>query len=470
MQAHDRLELLKGRIAPAFVDAAAAELDRMAGEAGWSTRRGTKTFDELIDTVRRDLSMASDLRRAMHTLRTRIIDADVSQRLDAVQPRVAVGVTTDGELSAAAFAYPDGSFLVLIDHALMLSTWLAAQVAAVLAPHAADATEPADGIAVSDACAAIRLALIRPAVGARAGLVPPLLLSESEMALAASLTSEIDQFLLAHELAHILLGHFNAGTRALGALVGPSTTSDRAIEREHEADLLALTLVLDDIDQGRTGGEQLPLRLAAIRLALVLIDVYERTCFVLQPTSHPPAAQRFAFLRQRALEPWFGRSLDDLLAPLSALVAALAAPPAEDLTFAAGRVDRGLEGRLDRRLWDAPRWADLAQLGGLVIPRPATARRALGHAFPPGADGDQRLAKLIGELLADASTLELVADARRGEPLTRLRLIEATAPLLAARGRDDLDVWAVAGLMVPAMRELAQPLLAVHDAQPRDDG
>ena len=381
MQAHERLELLKGRVSAVVVESAAAELERMAREADWSVRSGVGAFDDVVDAVRHDQSMAGDLRRAMTTLRSRIVDADVVRQLEALDGRLAVGVTADGQLSAAVFAYPDKSFLVLVDHSLMLCIWLAAQIAVALRGHEATPDTAGNGIAVDDGLAAIRLALARPAVGARAGLLPPLLLAEPEMALAASLTAEIDQFLLAHELGHVLLGHFTDQRRALGALVGPSTTADNTLELEHAADLVALTLVLEDIDHGRVGTEHLALRLAALRLGLVPIDNYERTCFVLQPTSHPPAAERFAFLRARALEPWFGSHLEDLLRPFTDLVRALASPPTEDLAFAVGRVDRGLGGRLDRALWDATKWADLAQLGGLVVPRPATARRALGHAF-----------------------------------------------------------------------------------------
>lgn len=453
MLAHERLKLLAGRYASDVVEEATKELGRMAIDAGWAMRPGTPAFDEWIDAVRRDQSMAGDLRGAMMTLRSRVVDAGLAERLDALDGRIAAGVTADGVLSAAVFAYPDDSYLVLFDHALMLCMWFAAQLAAV------SASDSGGGIAPEDACAAIQLALARPAVAARAGPLPPLLLSEAEMALASELTAEIDRFLFAHEMAHVLLGHFAEGRQALGALVGPSTTADGAIDREHAADLLALTLLLDDIDQGTTGTEQLPMRLAAVRLALVLIDRYERTCFVLQPVSHPPAAARFALLTDRALTPWFGEQLPALLAPLTSFIRAIAAPPGEDLTFAAGRVDRGLDGRLDRALWDAKHWAQVAQLAGFVVPRLETARRDLRHAFPATADGERDLAALIAELVADPATQQLVARAAGGEPLTRLGLVEHAGELLAARGRTELAVWAIAGLMASVIHDLAEPLI-----------
>jgi hypothetical protein len=459
VQAHDVLEHLQGRLADDGLEAASAEIARVARESGWAIGPGHEAFDEAIAEVIRERSMRGDLRRVWQMFLRRVTEPTVKARLDELAQRMALGSLTDGELSAAVFAYPDQSYLILVDHGLMLCTWLVAQLGSCLVRSSGDPQE-GPAVAIDDALAAIRLTIARPAVGARAGLLPPLILSDARFRTAAALAAEMDLFLMAHEAAHVLLGHFAAGRRALGALSGPAVTSDDTRAFEHEADLLALTLALDDIIQGDAELELAPLRVAGAWLALGLIELYERTCFVLQPTSHPPAAARFAALRERALKPWFGDDLDAVLAPLAPLAEGLIAPATEDLAHAVGRVERGLDGVLDRHLWRASDWADLAQLGGLVAPRPARARQALAGAFPATTNGERALAAFLGDLAAAPATQQAIAASHAGEPLTRLALVDLAAVLLTERGRDDLPVWAIAGLMTPTIREVAEPGLA----------
>lgn len=451
MLAHDRREWLQGRyVDDGAVQGAATEIRRIVSEARWDNVLSADAFTDTVEQVVRDRSMVGDLQRAWRLLQGRVSDPELQGRFDSLGDRLALATATDGELSAAIFRYEDDSFLLLVDHGLMLCTWLTAQLAAAVAEPA----EERSPVAVEDAVAAVRLAIARPAVGARAGLVPPLLLTARQFSLAAALAAEMDMFLVAHEVAHPLLGHFSEHRHALGALAGSAVTSDHAPAAELAADVLGLTLLLDDIDHGRTNPEHLPLRLAAVRLTLAIIDLYEKTCFALQPTSHPPAAARYALLRQRALEPWFGDDLDALLAPLAAFTDALQAAPTEDYVHAAGRVDRRLGALLDRPLWDGPSWARLAELAGLIVPRPTRCRQALRSWFP-SQPGDDDLAAFLAELLAEPATRDLAAAGRQGHVLTRLQLVEHVATLLTARGRPELPVWAVAGLLVPTLRRLS---------------
>lgn len=433
----------------------------MAREAQWSNVLPEGALTEVVDQVSRDRSMVGDLQRAWRLLRDRVTDPAVRGQIDALDSRLALATATDGQLSAAIFRYEDESCLLLVDHGLMLCTWLTAQLAAAVVGGTASAAGAP--VAVKDAVAAVRLAVARPAVGARAGLVPPLLLPASDFPLAASLATEMDMFLVAHEVAHPLLRHFSEQRRALGAVAGSAVASDHAPAAEHAADVFGLTLTLDDIDQGRAGAEHLPLRLAAIRLTLAVIDLYEQTCFALQPTSHPPAAVRFALLRKHALLPWFGDDLEMLLVPLAAFAEALEAAPEEDYAHAAGRVDRGLGALLDRRLWDAPTWAQLAELAGFVAPRPARCRQALAPWFPQRT-GERELAEFLGGLLAEPATRALAASARQGQVVMRLQLLEHVAGLLVERGQQELPVWAVAGLLAPALRRLSRLIVPDGDA------
>jgi hypothetical protein len=454
MLAHERLEQLQGRLQLDTFDAAAAELTRIAKEGGWDVGPGDPVFDEVVADIAADQAMVGDLRRAWRLLKARVRDPQTKARLGALDERIALGTATDGEISAAVFAYPDTSYLVLVDHGLMLCTWLAAQLAAVLAPASAGQAPADSGVEVEDAVAAMRLAIVRPAVGARAGFLPALLLPKANFHLAASLAREMDIFLLAHEVAHVMLGHFQDGRQAAGAVAG-SVMADRGIEDEHAADTVALTLLLDDIDSGDTGPEHLPLRLAGVSLTLALIESYERTSFVIQPTSHPPAHERFAHLRRQALQPWFGDDLEALLAPLRRFADALERPPTEDLFHAVGRVDRGLSGFLDRPLWRTSDWSEFAQLGSFVVPRPERARQALGARYPRDDAGDAALQMLLSDLVEDPKTQALIEQASQGEVVRRLALLDHTAALLTDRGLEKLPVWAVNGLLVEALRELA---------------
>lgn len=405
MLAHDRVEWLQARYAAGPVKAATEEIRRVARDAHWADVLSGDAFTETIDEISRDRSMVGDLRRAWQLLQDRVTDSKLRGEVEALNGRLAMATAADGELSAAIFRYDDDSCLLLVDHGLMLCTWLTAQLAAALIQRSGGKSDRSP-IAIEDAVAAVRLAVARAAVGASAGLVPPLLPSATELALAAALVREMDMFLLAHEIAHPLLGHFSDQRRALGALAGTAVTSDHAPSAEHLADAFGLTLLLDDIDHGRTSTEHLPLRLAGVRLTLAVIDLYEQTCFAVQPTSHPPGAIRFALLRKRAVQPWFGKDLDALLQPLAAFADALEAAPLEDYAHTAGRVDRGLGDLLDRQLWDAGSWADLAQLAGFIAPRPARCRQALAPWFSP-QPGAKELADFLGDLLADPSVRDV---------------------------------------------------------------
>jgi hypothetical protein len=450
MEAHEQLRLLRGRLPTEMLEAAAAELARMAATAGWKNVPGDETFDEVVAGVLRTGSMGEQIERAWALLRARVTDDAIQASLDALSSRIAVGAVTEGELSAAVFAYADGSYLIVADHGLMVLTWLAAQLAAVLCDDSrfglrADIPR----IAVADAVAALRLGVARPAVGARAGLVPALTLPEERLALAGALVMEIDLFLIAHELAHVLLGHFRAERRALGAVAGSAILSDNAIHAEHAADLLALTFLLDDLEAREVSVAVAALRLGAVRILFALIELYEQACFVLQPSSHPPAALRFDHLQKMALEGWFGGNLGKLLAPFAALPEGLASEP-DPLFHAVERVDRGLDAFLDRNLWDPSVWAEVAQLGYFVFPPLTAARRAL---LAVAGDDEDRVAELLASVLADPRIAALVA-ARRGGILTRLELLDHVAEVLSRSSLPSAPVWAVSALVAATMPRL----------------
>ena len=80
--------------------------------------------------------------------------------------------------------------------------------------------------------------------------------------------------------------------------------------------------------------------------------------------------------------------------------------------------------------------------------------------------GDEQLATLLAALLADPTTIELVVTAAAGEVVSRLRLIDHVATLLPRHYQEHLAVWAVTGLLVPALRVLLPTLYAGDPSDP----
>ncbi|MGW5083059.1 hypothetical protein [Micromonospora echinospora] len=406
---------------------------------------------------------ADDTRRAWSALRERVRDVHVSRRLAEITDSLVLGATSGGEVSTATLTFPDNSYLIMMDHGLSNLTWLIAQLFVVsrrtpLLGH----PPPGNPVGITAAAQALRLTTARIAGGGRAGVNPSLVLGRDELALAGALVREIDIFVLAHEAAHILLGHFSEDHSGLTAVGHPSQLLGRRPHEETAADLLAVTLQLDDmLSTGEGDDRVIALRLTAVRLFLALLELYERSMFVVQPTSHPPAAARWRTIVSERLTRWFddsGRLQYDDIELVRTLRELDAIPRLSD----AAAVHSGMGERLDRALWSFHEWSQVAALGHFLMPAPAEALAALTRwpGWPADADVESEIAGLVAEVLAAEEARAIVRAAVSGEQVVS-RLAAAaglTARADAARKdatthTDPFPSWAIAAIAIDALTE-----------------
>lgn len=420
-------------------------------------------FHEAAEALAVDGTNAADTRRAWALLRDRVHDDQVSARLAKISERLVLGATSGGEVSAATLAFRDESFLILMDHGLANLTWLIAQLFVVsrttpLLGH----PPPDDPVDAMVAAQTLRLATARISGGGRAGVNPSLVLVGDELALAGALVSEIDIFVMAHEAAHILLGHFGDDRMSLGVVGGSNQLLGRRPREETSADLLAITLQLDDLlSVGEADSRIVELRVVAVRLFLALLDLYEKSLFVVQPTSHPPAAERWRDVVSQRLVHWFD-NVDELERYGSELIAALRDLDAKPRLTDAADVHRGLGRRLDRRLWSFYDWGQAAALGHLLIPSPAESLDALRRwpGWAHESDIEAEVGELVATVLASDPARKIMRSAVTGaEAVSRLTAATAlTSEVEATRGGAadhavPFPSWAVAAIALSAITE-----------------
>jgi hypothetical protein len=413
-------------------------------------------------------TMTSDVRKAWRNVARRIRDEGVSMRVADLADKVSLGACSGGEVSAASFAFADGSYLILFDHGLATLTWLVAQLHAISrTTPLLSLPAPADPLAPDVAVRVLRLASSWIAAGGRAGITPPLMMSTEEITAAGVLISEMDLFIVGHELAHILLGHFDGSRPRLGAVGGSSQLIGKRPDEEHAADLLALTLMFDDVlTEGTASSAVVELRLTAVRLFMAVLDLFERSCFLIQPASHPAAPERWRYLRDQALSRWFEDfdGAPDRVAQrfVDALDAIAEIPRAADVDVA-----EALGDRLDRHLWQPAEWGKAAELSHLLT---ATDRQALvvlqtWRGWQPGTDVTDAIERSVRLLVDNPASRTIMRTAATGtQSVSRLEAVqlltsaaEEAAGALGVPGPpgacgQPFPAWAVAILAMNALR------------------
>jgi hypothetical protein len=412
-------------------------------------------------------TMTADVRRAWRNLGRRIRDEGVSARVAELSDVVTLGACRGGEVSAASFAFVDGSYLILFDHGLATLTWLIAQLYAISrTTPLLGLSPPPDPLGPDAAARVLRLASSWLAAGGRAGVSPPLVMSTEEITAAGVLISEMDLFIVGHELAHILLGHFDGSRPRLGAVGGSGQLIGKRRDEEHAADLLALTLMFDDVlTEGTASSAVVELRLTAVRLFMAVLDVFERSCFLVQPASHPSASDRWRYLSDEALSCWF-EDFEDAPAEvaqgfLDALDAIAEMPRAADVD-----VMEALGDRLDRPLWRPSDWAKAADLAHLLT---ATDRQALvvlrtWRGWPPGTDVTDEIQRRVMRLMDGPAVQAVMRAAVTGtQSVTRLEAIQVLTTGVEGAGDPDTQrypsgpeqpfpAWAIAVLAMNTLR------------------
>lgn len=476
LEAQRRFDLLAQRATPDVIEASIEHARTLYGHEQADPQLAAH-FRAAAETLASDGTNADDPRRAWAMLRQRVCDERMSVRLTQISDVLVLGATSGGEVSAATFAFPDDSYLILTDQGLATLTWLTAQLHVVsrrtpLLGH----PPPADPVDPTAAAQTLRLATSRIAGGGRAGVNPSLILGRDELALAGALVREMDIFVLAHEAAHILLEHFDDDRTAMGIVGGPNRLLGRRAHEEAAADLLGITLQLDDVLSAGEGDDGvITLRLTAVRLFLALLELYERSMFVVQPTSHPPAADRWRIIVDERLSRWLDDVDEPDLEPDIDLVKALQSLDATPRHIDAAAADRGLGDRLDRALWDLNDWSQTATLGHYLIPTASEAISALSRwpGWPDWSDDadtntdantnigiEAEIAKLVTTVLSSEPAREIVRAAALGtRTISRLAAAEALTNEVEIARRETPDhiepfpSWAIAGIALDAIAD-----------------
>lgn len=423
--------------------------------------------DELEGQVRETGTMTGELLRTLTRLRTRIKDEQIAARLDQLQAKVTVGAVREGEVSAASMRFPDGSHLVVIDHGLSLLTWHAAALLAIRWSMIESEQKGEPAPEAHDAAArAFRLATSRIAVGGRAGVLPPLVLSRTELGTSSLLTLEMDVFVLAHELAHVLLGHLQAPDQTLGVVGGRNVLLGKQTEDEFAADQLALMLMFNDaLNDGELSVDVAQLRLAAVRTFLTVLEEYEHACFLFAPSTHPPAQARWEALKSRWIDQWFP-DLENPLGLVQPFLDDLQALRATPRTEDAHQVHRHLAGHLDPRLWSYDEWSDIGQVARMICGEPEDAMTVLNawQRRHPDQDATELAHSVLQNMLnSDEVRATLAAAINEGRALTRLtatNLLLAHLPEEARREqnpRDPFPTWTVSLMAQNALISSRRP-------------
>lgn len=409
-------------------------------------------------------TMTGELVRSVNRLVERNAEAPWVNELTQAVGGVVVGAVRGGEVSAATLRFPDQSHLLLVDHGMAAVTWLAASMVAIIGRDRRDGVSHGDSgeEAHGEACA-FRLALSRAAAGGSASLLPPMALSLDELRVAGAFALEMDAFVVAHEVAHILLGHLNAGATAVGIVGGSNRLMGKQEQQELAADELALWLMFADAGTNAVTDQVATIRLGAVRLFLTVLEEYEQSCFVRLPSSHPPAGVRWQSLRDKQLVEWFP-DVDDRVSAVEPFLKALGnlagTPRSEDPYI----VDDRLRDRLDARLWSVDKWAQVGQVARMLCTTVVDAERVLDAWGRRHPEFDARVfaANTTAVLLGLPAVHALVREAiEHGRAISRL---EATTALLscdpvrevtAMHPRDPFPAWTMS---VVAQEALAATL------------
>ena len=214
------------------------------------------------------------------------------------------GVLSDPSAAAALTAFPDGSGLAVLSDTLIGIVALTGYVNVWLMPrrtrhwlHPNRHLSSVPGATRADAraaVAALRYYFMQCRLFLDAPHKPTLVLPEVAAKRAEIFNGYALEFVVAHEMAHFVLGHGDARE------VSPAQLH----QNEHAADRLAFEVLkrvrLPSRDGGLAAWAQRVslsrLLYAGVRNALAALEAVEHALFVRLPVTHPPAAERWAHL------------------------------------------------------------------------------------------------------------------------------------------------------------------------------
>jgi len=299
VEAHRKLSILRMPPAKQLVEAVRREPSR------------TRALDDPILAAALDqfiaLGMAPQIGPTVKELLERSGQTRYASALTAMTPTIAVGGAAATGTAATAQRFDDGSWLIVYDVGLEAVLWYAAQLLVLVARE-----DPADtGVDPIAAARAIRLGVAVAALGFDANDLLTFRLDDERLIRAGELFTEMELFVLAHEVGHVLDGRDPLA-------VSTKSPSDWHTS-ENLADEIGVELMMGDVTPGRDVYPDLDVRFAAVRLLMSVLAAYERGVFAVQPRSHPLALDRW-----RLVEPHLRARFGLGLRPIAAAAEAFA--------------------------------------------------------------------------------------------------------------------------------------------------
>ena len=257
---------------------------------------------------------------AQQAARTLALLEQVTQGLQAEVPemreflrdeRAVLAAAHDvGDLNARTLAAENGGWLIVFNQGLVTFIYKAARSMATRIQFApSNATDPIDlsGALSLEQVADLFISMFEwyRVVGVPFG--PDFPIRDEQLRFASRLTAESEKFILAHEVAHHVLGHTRAGTRSLS--VSDTVVQELDVDRRDEldADALAIRMALESISS--SDGVSASHAYAGAELVFQVMTLFEEYDKTPEVSSHPPARERLDHLRTALLDVADARSV-----------------------------------------------------------------------------------------------------------------------------------------------------------------
>ncbi len=256
-------------------------------------------------------------------------------------------------------------------------------------------------------------------------------------------------FVLGHEVSHILLQHTEDSGRPLG----------KAPAEEEAADLLGIVLAFDDQLTAETASWNIvELRVIAVRLFMAVLELYERSTYVVLPSSHPSAARRWTTIASERLTHWID-DLDEILVKVDPICTTLSELGRTTRIGDASAVYHGLANCLDREAWSFFEWSQVETLSHYLNATAEQAMSALSSwpGWGPASDIATTIGDLVNHVLRSAPARDIIrAQLLRTEPVTRLDAVQQLVSVIDTETITGNEVepfpsWAIAAIALEVL-------------------
>lgn len=284
--------------------------NELAGERAWAPDE--EVVHELVKRAKSDPQWpanAPDVRiSVLRIVLQRRLQVFGTAKAAEVDGRVHVRLLRTRRLEASVMEVDDG-YLILMDIALhdLVSFHAQMILAAADLPFEAIGGQPVTANLL-DKSTAVRAGIATQGAirwTGNVGLGFAIALPEPLASYHQAIIEQSELFVLAHEFAHVLLGHNSSDDARQEAIhFGPvaSTAYRSDWSRELDADAFAVRLLLMEDDGAEPTAETMLLTLLTIKITLQTLEAASKSRYIQRSTSHPGAGARY----EAILENLFG--------------------------------------------------------------------------------------------------------------------------------------------------------------------